>query len=409
MWELIRANRRKSMFLFFGMGIVLLLLGFIIGYAAGGTLETAYSGVVIATIIWFVMSLVGHFSGSSILLSSSNAVEVERDAHPRLFNVVEEMTLAAGLSKMPRVYIIQSNALNAFATGRNPENSAIAVTAGLLAVANRDELQGVVAHEMSHILNRDIRFMTFAGIMLGSIVLISQIFMRSVFYSSAARYRGSSKNSGGGQLIMMGVAILFAILAPIAAQMLYFAISRKREYLADASAVKLTRYPEGLASALEKIAYSTADLETANKVTAPMFIANPLKASGERMRNLSSTHPPIDERIRILRKLAGASYTDYQNTFREVTNSRSGLLPGSALTDQETIPLRKAGDQPSSMKIAPDLKSPEFRHAAGDIIMASNGFRFVNCGCGMKLKIPPGFSHPAVKCSSCGTVHKLRS
>jgi heat shock protein HtpX len=407
MWELIRANRRKSMVLFLGMGIVLLLLGLVIGYAVGGTPETAYSGIMIATVIWLVMSLVGHFGGSSILLSTSNAVEVTPEVHPRFFNVVEEMTIAAGLPKMPKVYVIQSNALNAFATGRNPENSAIAVTAGLLAVANRDELQGVVAHEMSHILNRDIRFMTFAGIMLGSIVLISQIFMRSVFYSSAARYRGSSKNSGGGQLIMMGVAILFAILAPIAAQLLYFAISRKREYLADASAVKLTRYPEGLASALEKIAYSSADLETANKVTAPMFIANPLKASGERMKNLSSTHPPIDERIRILRKLSGASYTDYQNTFMEVTHKSSSLLPGSALADAASIPLRAAGDATLSMGIAPDLKSPQFKHASGDIIMASNGFRFVNCGCGMKFKIPPGFTHPAIKCSKCGTIHKL--
>ncbi|MFO7721638.1 MAG: M48 family metallopeptidase [Bacteroidales bacterium] len=305
MWELIRANRRKSFFLLLGMGIVLLLLGYVIGYGIGGP-YTAFNGLIIATGIWFVMTLVGFYKGSSILLSASNAVEVTPDVHPRLFNVVEEMRIAAGLSKMPKVYIIQSNALNAFASGRNPENSAIAVTAGLLAVTNRDELQGVVAHEMSHIVNRDIRFMTLAGIMLGSIVLISQVFMRGVFYSSATRYRGSSKEGGGAQLVMMAVALLFAILAPIAAQLLYFAISRKREYLADASAVKLTRYPEGLASALEKISGSSADLESANKVTAPMFIANPLKPKGARMRNLSSTHPPIDERIRILRQLSVA-------------------------------------------------------------------------------------------------------
>jgi heat shock protein HtpX len=408
MWELIKANRRKSMFLFVAMGIILMVLGLVIGFAVGGTPDMAWGGLMVATAIWLIMSLVGHFRGSSILLSSSNAVEVDQKMHPKLFNVVEEMTIAAGLTKMPKVYLIRSNALNAFAAGRNPENSAIAVTAGLLAVANRDELQGVIAHEMSHVVNRDIRFMTFAGIMLGSIVLISQIFMRSVFYSSATRYRGSSKDNGAGQLVMMGIALLFAILAPIAAQLLYFAVSRKREYLADASAVRLTRYPEGLASALEKIAYSSADLESANKVTAPMYIANPLKAQGQRIRNLSSTHPPIDERIRILRKLSGASYIDYQQTFNEVKQKKSSLLPGSALHDAAPVALRNKGESVGLTGNAmPDLQSPQFKHASGDIIMAANGFRFLTCSCGLKFKIPPGFKKDSLKCSKCGTVHQL--
>jgi heat shock protein HtpX len=411
MWELIRANQRRSVMLFFGMGIVLLLLGLVIGFAVGGTPDTAIFGVMIAAAVWLIMSLIGHFQGSAILLANSNAVEVDKKVHPQLFNVVEEMTMAAGLRKMPRVYVIRSNALNAFATGRNPENSAIAVTAGLLAVTNRDELQGVVAHEMSHIINRDIRFMTFAGIMLGSIVLISQMFSRTMLYSSG-RFGGSSKKEGGGQIIIIAIAVLFAILAPIVAQLLYFAISRKREYLADASAVRLTRYPEGLASALEKISRSTADLESANKVTAPMFIANPLKKKGERMRNLSSTHPPVEERIRILRKLSGASYVDYQNTFREVTGKGSALLPGSALTDQEAIPVRKGGG--SAPMAAPVLamtetKSAQFAHASGDIIRAANGFRFIDCSCGMKFKIPPGFNKASVRCPKCSTVHSLDS
>ncbi len=407
MWEIIRANRRRSVVLFFGMGLVLLMLGMIIGFAAGGTPETAVTGIILATIVWFIMSLIGHFQGGSILLASSNAVEVEKKVHPQLFNVVEEMTMAAGLKKMPKVYIIRSNALNAFATGRNPENSAVAVTAGLLAVANRDELQGVIAHEMSHIINRDIRFITFAGIMLGSIVLISQMFSRSLLFSSGRYSGGSSKGGGGGQILIIVVAILFAILAPILAQLLYFAISRKREYLADASAVKLTRYPEGLASALEKISRSTADLESANKVTAPMFIANPLKNKGEMIRNLSSTHPPIQERIRILRKLSGASYIDYQKTFSEITNRKSLLLPGSALAEADPVPLRSKGDPGVMPAVAGDFSAPSVKHASGDIIMAANGFRFVNCSCGMKLKIPPSFTRNSVKCSRCGTVYNL--
>lgn len=413
MWELIRANRRKSVLLFISMGTVLILLGFVIGAYIGGP-EIGFNGIIIATLVWLVMSLIGMYSGSSILLASSNAVQVDRKVHPQLFNVVEEMSLAAGMKTMPNVYIIQSNALNAFATGRDPEHSAIAVTAGLLAVTTRDELQGVVAHEMSHIVNRDIRFMTFAGIMLGSIVLISQVFLRGMFYSSMGRYRGSSKDNGAGQLIIMAVAVLFAILAPIAAQLLYFAVSRKREYLADASGVRLTRYPEGLASALEKIGGSSADLESANKVTAPMFIANPLKEKGQRMRNLSSTHPPIEERIRILRALSGASYMNYQETYQQVTGRKSSLIPNSGLAETESMAFRRPGEaaiaSPAGLPFETLAGKPDkvaFRRSTGNLIMAANGFRFLDCGCGMKFKIPPGYKNKELKCSKCGTVHPL--
>lgn len=340
MWELIRANHRKSILLFILMGLVLIVLGFVVGTAFGGP-QAGFDGIIIATLIWFIMSIIGHFSGSSILLKASNAEEASPDKYPQLFNVVEEMKIAAGLPAMPKVYVMHTDALNAFATGRSPANSAIAVTTGLLAATNRDELQGVVAHELSHIINRDVRFMTFAGILLGSIVLLSQLFLRGMFYSSMTRSRGSSSKGGGAaQLIAMAVGIALAILAPIAAQLLYFSISRKREYLADASAVRLTRYPEGLASALEKIAYSSADMKSANKATAPMFIANPLKPEGKRVRNLSSTHPPIDERIKILRSLSGASYVNYQETYNRIKGKKSQLIPGSAMADQNDIPLR---------------------------------------------------------------------
>ncbi len=212
------------------------------------------------------------------------------------------MKISAGLPTMPKIYIINEVAPNAFATGIKPENSAVAVTAGLLARLNRDELQGVIAHEVSHIVNRDVMFMTFAGIMLGSIVLISEVFLRSLWFGGGRYSSKSSKSSGQGQMIIMIVAIVFAILAPILAQLLYFAISRKREYLADASAVRYTRYPEGLASALEKISDNTIELKTANKVTAPMYIVNPLKPKGQKLSDLTSTHPPISERIRILKR-----------------------------------------------------------------------------------------------------------
>ncbi len=243
MWELIEANRRKSLILFISLGLTLLLLGYFFGsayYPDGG----GFIGIFFALIIWGILSLISYFSGSKILLAVSGAKEVTRDVHPQLFNVVEEMKISAGLPAMPKIYIINEIAPNAFATGIKPENSAVAVTAGLLARLNRDELQGVIAHEVSHIVNRDVLFMTFAGIMLGSIVLISEIFLRSLWFSGGRRYSSkSSKSSGQGQMIIMIVAIVFAILAPILARLFYFAISRKREYLADASAVQVHTIP----------------------------------------------------------------------------------------------------------------------------------------------------------------------
>ncbi len=288
MWELIEANRRKSLVLFVSLGLTLILLGYFFGsayYPDGG----GFIGIFFAVLIWGILSLISYFSGSKILLAVSGAKEVTREVHPQLFNVVEEMKISAGLTTMPKVYIINEIAPNAFATGIKPENSAVAVTAGLLARLSRDELQGVIAHEVSHIVNRDVLFMTFAGIMLGSIVLISQVFLRSLWFGGGRYSSKSSKSSGQGQMIIMIIAIVFAILAPILAQLLYFAISRKREYLADASAVRYTRYPEGLASALEKISDNSIELKTANKVTAPMFIVNPLKPKGRKLSDLTSS------------------------------------------------------------------------------------------------------------------------
>jgi heat shock protein HtpX len=401
MWELIRLNRRKSILLFIGMGVTLVLLGYFIGLyfdpQNGGVI-----GVVIALLITLILNLVSYFSGSSILLSMSNAKEVTPDVHPRLFNVVEEMKLAAHLPAMPKIYIINSEAPNAFATGRDPENAVIAVTAGLLAQMNRDELQGVVAHETGHIVNRDIRFLTYAGIMLGVIVLLSQMFTRTMFFSSVGRSRSGS-DKGQGQAIILIVAILLAILAPIFAQLLYFAISRKREYLADATAARLTRYPEGLASALEKIASSTQDLEAANKVTAPMYIVNPLKAKGRRVSDLTSTHPPISERIRILRSMAGgANFRNYQEAYSTVRGIRSPIIPGSGMADQEVIGLR-AGltDQEST------FDKRQYNRELGDIMKTVDDYRFIDCSCGLKLKIPPSFPANEVQCPKCGLVHTV--
>jgi heat shock protein HtpX len=249
------------------------------------------------------------------------------------------------------------------------------------------------------IINRDVLFMTFAGIMLGSIVLISEVFLRGLWHSggSSRRYRSSSDRGGGqGAAIIAIVAIIFAILAPILAQLLYFAISRRREYLADASAVRLTRYPEGLASALAKIADSDEQLPRANKVTAPLYIVNPLKSEGKKLPDWTSTHPPISERIKILRGMAqGAGYLDYQQSFSSVTGNTT-LIPASGLKDTAAVPVRIA-----SSESAVRLSEKSLKRGVGDLVRAMNGFLFLTCACGLKIKIPPDFKQSSLPCPRC--------
>lgn len=388
------------------MAIVLLLLGFFIGMAVhpnGGPI-----GILAAVAIWLLLMLVSLSSGDKILLAASKAKLVTHDVHPQLFNIVEEMKIASGLPTIPKIYIINDPAPNAFATGRKPENASIAVTAGLLARLNRDELQGVIAHEMSHILHRDILFMTIAGIMLGSIVLLSHVFLRGMFYSSmgsSRRYSSGGKGGGQAQIIMIVIAIAVAILAPLMAYLLYFALSRKREYLADAGAARLTRYPEGLASALQKIANDPSpQLASVNKVTAPMYIANPFKKQGQRkLTNLTSTHPPISERVKILRNMThGASFKDYSNAFSKVTHADT-VIPSAALTKEE-ITLRQA-----DTKTRKKQRTKKQMRQIGDIMRRVNEFVFLTCACGLTLKIPPNFKHKKVLCPKCKKQHDLPS
>ncbi len=400
MWELIRVNKRNSILLLLAMAVCLLLLGLVIGMAVFGP-EGGLYGLIIAAVIWLILTAVSFSGGDQILLSASKAKPVTHDVHPQLFNVVEEMKIAAALPKIPKIYIINDQAPNAFATGRNPENASVAVTAGLLARLNRDELQGVMAHEVSHILHRDILFVTLAGIMLGSIVLLSQVFLRGMFYSSMGGRgrRTSSGGKGGGQaqLIMLAIAIIAAILAPLMAYLLYFALSRKREYLADAGAARLTRYPEGLAGALEKIANDKSpQLASVNKVTAPMYIVNPFKKKKQmKLSDLTSTHPPISERIKILRNMThGASFKDYSDSFTEVTKTKT-VVPPTALT-KEDIALRQA-----SAEVKKKERLETQMRQVGDIMRRVNQFVFLTCLCGLKLKIPPNYKPDKVNCPRC--------
>lgn len=410
MWELIRANERKSIYIFIGLGIVLVTLGYAIGaalyYPDGG-----WMGMAAAFFIWIVLALVSYFQGDAIFLAITGAKEITYDVNPQLFNIVEEMTIASSLPARPKIYVIDDPTLNAFAVGRDKSHTAVVVTAGLLASLNRDELQGVIAHETSHIMNRDVLLLTFAGIMVGSIIMLSDLFLRGMRYQngSSARYRsGGGKSSGGkGQGAVILVALVFAILSPILARALYFALSRKREYLADACAVRLTRYPEGLASALEKIVnnrFSPGGEAAfyATKVTAPMFIVNPLQLNDEDMgfTGVFSTHPPTSERIRILRTIAGgANYVNYQKAFNLVKGREFAMMPGSAMKDAGDVPIRKPF---AAREEAAGQSVKDKTRAVGDIIRAVNNFAFLTCACGLKLKVPPDFNKEKFACPRCG-------
>jgi heat shock protein HtpX len=296
--ERIAVNRRNSLILISAFLAFVAIFGYVIGWAWIGDPVGAIFGLVLAFAVGIVTGLATYYGGDKIVLAASRAREITHDDAPVLFNVVEEMAIAAGLP-MPKVYIIDDSAPNAFATGRDPEHASVAVTSGLLEKLNRDELQGVIAHEMSHVANFDIRYAMLVGILVGTTVLISDFFLRGLWFGGGGRGRGD----GGGyiQLIMIVIAIVFAILAPLFARLLQLSISRQREYLADASAVRLTRNPKGLADALQKISGDREVLEAANRATAHLYIVNPVKGFEKRAKGLFSTHPPIEERIQILR------------------------------------------------------------------------------------------------------------
>ncbi|HEU4847156.1 MAG TPA: M48 family metallopeptidase [Rubrobacteraceae bacterium] len=296
--ERIAVNRRNSLILIVAFLAFVAVFGYVIGWAWIGDPVGAIFGLVLAFIVGIVTGLATYYGGDRMVLAASRAREISHDDAPVLFNVVEEMAIAAGLP-MPKVYIIDDSAPNAFATGRDPEHASVAVTSGLLEKLNRDELQGVIAHEMSHVANFDIRYAMLVGILVGTTVLISDFFLRGLWFGGGGRGRGD----GGGyiQLIMIVIAIVFAILAPLFARLLQLSISRQREYLADASAVRLTRNPKGLADALQKISGDREVLEAANRATAHLYIVNPVKGFEKRAKGLFSTHPPIEERIQILR------------------------------------------------------------------------------------------------------------
>jgi heat shock protein HtpX len=391
MWEQIQANRRRSAVLITVMAAVLVIVGYAGGELIAGPGAGAF-GLLVALIIWAAMMLAYFTSAEGILMHGADARELKREDSPQLFNIVEEMKLASGLGFTPRIYLIDDPAPNAFAVGRKPENSAIAVTTGLLYRLNRDELQGVIAHEIGHLKNRDVQFMTLAAVMLGSIVILSLIVRRSLWFGGRGRSRSNSRGGDQAQVIIVIVGLVFAILGPIMAQLLYFACSRKREYLADACGAQFTRYPEGLASALEKISQAHESLSFASKATAPMFIVNPLSADGDEPDSVFASHPPTRERIRILRSMTGASLADYEAAYRRAK--------GGALIGAQT--LQSAPQE--SIRTASTEGPIQTRRETRDVTHRYHGYMRLHCNCGLDISVPEGYEQDTIRCIRCGSV-----
>jgi heat shock protein HtpX len=301
-YEQIASNKRKT-FVLLGVGILfLVLIGAVIGYLW----NAGPAGAAIALVVAAFLSVGSYFSGDKLVLASTRAREVTAEQEPRLHNIVEGLAIAAGVPK-PRVYVVPEQAPNAFATGRDPEHSSVAVTQGLLGMMNRVELEGVIGHELSHVLDRDILVGTVVATVVGAAVLLSEFFMRSFLWGGVGGRRGDDRSGGGViQIVLLVVGLVLLILAPICGQIIKLSVSRNREYLADAQGVMLTRYPPGLIAALQKIGASSAAMSSANNATAHLWLNQPSRYEGDKMgplEKLFSTHPPIEDRITRLQEM----------------------------------------------------------------------------------------------------------
>jgi heat shock protein HtpX len=392
MWEQIRSNQTRSAILFIVMGAVWLLLGYFLGLYF---FDSGIGGLIFALVFWIIMGLFAYFQGDELLLGLSEAEKISHDVHPRLHNTVEEMKIASGLETMPAIYIINDTALNAFATGRDPKKASVVVTSGLLQKLNRDELQGVIGHEMAHIKNLDVQLMAMCAVLLGTIVIVVRYAFRNLGWVAITRTMAKARILPPWAQFISVIVIMLA--APIAAQLIYLAISRRREYLADASSALYTRYPEGLASALEKIADSTDQLIAADQVTAPMYIINPFRKPGMAASDITITHPPISKRIRILRSMAGASFADYALAYRQVHDTSKVLITAAAVAAAGIVPMRSARPD--------ELDHIQRARETTNVLWNLNKYKIINCPCGTRMRLPPKFKYPEVKCPHCGRMN----
>jgi len=293
MYNQIDSNKRRTWALIIIFVAIVMGLGWFVGYY----FNYGYGAIAFAVIFSLVMTLFSYYNGDKVALWTANAQPIQKTDNPYVYRIVENLCITAGLPA-PKVYIIPDEAINAFATGRDPQHASVAVTVGAINKLENEELEGVIAHELSHVKNYDIRLMTIVIVLVGLISILADLFLRGSLFGFG---RKSDRDQGGNWLMIIGIVLI--ILSPIIAQLIQLAISRRREYLADASGSLLTRYPEGLARALEKIANDKNVLDQTSSATAHLYISNPLKNSGRLFANAFSTHPPIEDRIKRLREM----------------------------------------------------------------------------------------------------------
>lgn len=296
-YSFIASNKRKSILLVVFFAVFILVLGWFIDQISG----SGTSFLIIALAFSLFMTLIGYFAGDSVMLWTAGATKISSTDNPYVYRLVENLCITTGLP-VPAIYLIPDPAMNAFATGRDPKHASLALTTGIVEGLENEELEGVIAHELSHIGNFDIRFMMLVGVLVGLVAILSDTFVRSMFWGGR---RGSDNdNNNGGNAVLAIVGIIFIVLSPIIGRLIQLAVSRKREFLADASGALVTRYPEGLASALRKIGAQAKPLQKTSNATAHLYFSNPFGAKAKGLSRLFSTHPPIEERIKALEQMS---------------------------------------------------------------------------------------------------------
>lgn len=423
MWFIIESNKRKTAIFIFIITIFLLFFGAALGFSFSTDLyEKTYYGTAIGAAI-SVVCLIGiliyiNTNSSKFFLNQADAAQVNQYSMPVLYNIVEEMSISSALGFIPKIYLIDSPVPNAFAVGVNEKNAAVAVTTGLLSILNRDELQGVIAHEISHIKNKDTLYLMYAGVVLGVVVAVSDAIIRGFFRSSR-----SSKKGGGPALL---IALILALISPLIVRILYFTISRKREFLADACACQFTRYPTGLASALYKISHYEPSLESnafikgeklsSNKLLSVMCIHNFLQADKIRKREffskLFATHPSVDDRIKILKSMGAADVEEYAKQFSIVVANKN-IIPKDKLKKMNVDPLAIAIPAAMAMSVEEEqnnvLKTRKTsQREAKDAYKKAKNYKIIKCDCETVIKLPPEYKRSTVICPHCRQVHEIK-
>jgi len=365
-------------------------------------------GVEAAAAIWIFLTVITYLQGDRILLASAGARPLRKEDHPQLYNVVEEMSLAAALPRMPRPYVIDDPAMNALAAGFGPDNAAIAVTSGALARLNRDQLQGIIAHETAHIANGDVLFLTLASLMTGAARGPGWAATAPALRRNAGRFGGEAPRLTPAHRILQACSGFLALLAPVYAVLLLFGTARRRDFLAAACAAVYTRYPEGLASGLYVMAGDVHTLLQRNRRIATLCTLNPYRKEHgiHTPLLLASTHAPVQQRIAILRGIHGAvSFERYERAWQQAAGTAARLFPRNAAVKISVYPIREAHTQTAA---AAQTVRRQLRNA-GDLVRGVNGYTFLTCACGMRIKLPPWHARGHVACPRCGQDVRLPS